>query len=147
MKGEFPRGVPETFSKGVKDHNYISKGVRASFPKGSYQSGQAFLKIGFLRAIFGIVTRPGIPGPKVNKESCLAHSKPKHYHPSRANFKNLAHPSHPGNFLSNAQPPGALHAFLGPFISINFTLFHHFQDLNHQIQFNLNLQLICKSFT
>ena len=31
MERKFPEGVPETFSKGVKDQNYISKWVRASF--------------------------------------------------------------------------------------------------------------------
>ena len=42
MEGKFHGGLPETFSKGVKDKNFISKGVRASFLKGSYQLREAF---------------------------------------------------------------------------------------------------------
>ena len=74
MEGKFPGGVPETFSTGVKD---ISKAVRVSFPKGSYQSTQAFQggrtwKIGFQRVTFGITTPPGMPEPNVNRTTKIA---------------------------------------------------------------------------
>ena len=63
MEGKFQGGVWETFSKGVRDLNYLSKGVRASFPEGSYKLGRAFqwdhtLKIVFPWAIFGITPPP-----------------------------------------------------------------------------------------
>ena len=77
--------------------------------------GDHTLKIGFLRVIFGIVTDPGISGQKMNKENCFPYPcmDKKWNSPFQAealpsslgaNFKNLANPSHPGNFLSNAQP-------------------------------------------
>ena len=58
MEGKFQGGVRETFSKGV----------RASFPEGSYKLGHAFqwdhtLKIVFPWTIFGM-TRPGIQAQK-----------------------------------------------------------------------------------
>ena len=42
MERKFPVGVPETFSKEVRDWKYLSKGVKASFPEGSHQLWQAF---------------------------------------------------------------------------------------------------------
>ena len=45
-----------------------------------------------------------------------------------ANFQNLSIPSHLSKFF--CQMPGP-QVSLRPFNLINFTLFHHFQDLNH----------------
>ena len=75
MKGKFPSGVPETFSKRV---SYLSKGSgKASFPDGSYELGQAFQwdhtwKIVFLWAMFGIT--PWNSSPKRNLENCLPYT-------------------------------------------------------------------------
>ena len=69
MEGKFPWGETETFSKGVRDLNYLSKGGQGSFfPEGSYQLGQAFQwgdtwKIVFLWGHF-LASPPGIPAQK-----------------------------------------------------------------------------------
>ena len=46
----------------------------------------------------------------------------------QANFQNIVKSPPPGKFFG--QISGG-RASLGPLILINFTLFHHFQDLNH----------------
>ena len=67
MEGKFPGSVSETFSKGVRDWNYLFKGARKSFPEGSYQLAQAFQwdhtwKIVLLWSHFW--HHPGIPAQK-----------------------------------------------------------------------------------
>ena len=69
MEGKFQGGVRETFSKGVRDWNYLSKGVKASFPEGSYKLGHAFqwdhtVENCFPMGHFWYTPPPGIPAQK-----------------------------------------------------------------------------------
>ena len=41
-------------------------------------------------------------------------------------------------FVKCSAPVSSTRAFLGPFIATDVSFFHHFQDLSHLIQFNLN---------
>ena len=43
MEGNFPVDMSETLPKGVGDYDYLSKGVRTSFPEGSFQLVQGIL--------------------------------------------------------------------------------------------------------
>ena len=84
MERKFPGGVTGTFSKGFKDQNYLSKGVRANFPEGSHQVFQRDHtsqekpsnwatpgKLFSYRATFGIM--PWNSSPKVNLENCVTY--------------------------------------------------------------------------
>ena len=70
---EIPWGCARNIFQGSQGLK-LSRGVRASFPEGSYQLGQALQwghtwKIVFLWAIFGIT--PWNSSPKANLENCL----------------------------------------------------------------------------
>ena len=87
---------------------------------------------------------PSAMGQATSYELCIMHQSVPSLIPSSpwANFQNLANTSHQGKlFCQMLGPPEAPpRAFLGQFISINFTLFHHFQDLSHCIQFKFQFQ-------
>ena len=108
MEGKFPGGVPETFFQGSQGLKLYFQGGQGKLSKGvipvkTSLPGDHTQKIGFLRAIFGIATPLGISGPKVSKENCLAHSKPKCYNPCLGKTLELwIIPAAQAIFLSNA---------------------------------------------